>query len=673
MPTRFERANAIRALAMDAVQQAKSGHPGMPMGMADIAEVLWVDFLNHAPTDPHWPNRDRFVLSNGHGSMLLYSLLYLSGYDLSLDELKAFRQLHSKTPGHPEYGITPGVETTTGPLGQGLANAVGMALAERHMAETFNTADFQLFSHYTYAFVGDGCLMEGISHEACSFAGTLGLHKLIVFWDDNGISIDGKVDTWFNENTALRFKAYNWHVIGPIDGHNPDDIAHAITEAKAQNKPSFIICKTQIGFGSPNLANSEKSHGAPLGDEEIAASKKALAWPHGPFEIPDIILQSWRQLQVAGNQKLASWNNLLENYKNKYPDKYQALMRRLHKQAPSAFMAESDAMIEATQVKANKVASRKASQHAINAYAPYFPELIGGSADLTGSNNTNWNESKTIKKSTFAGNYLHFGVREFAMSAMANGMAVYGGIIPFVGTFLVFSDYAKNAVRLSALMRQQVIYIFTHDSIGLGEDGPTHQPIEQLAMLRLTPHTDVWRPADETETFVAWQQALLATENPSCLALSRQGLPPLPRSQTQLKNIQKGGYVLYEPKNNLQAIIIATGSEVTRALDAAWLNEKAGIATRVVSMPCTRRFDAQTDAYKASVLPPQIKNRVAVEAAASDFWYKYVGLAGKVVGLNTFGESAPIDDVYNALGITTENIAKAVAQTLNNTKSEFMS
>lgn len=665
MPTRRELANAIRFLSMDAVQKANSGHPGMPMGMADIAQVLWQDYMAHDPAHPDWPNRDRFIISNGHGSMLLYSILHLTGYDMSLDDLKQFRQLHSKTPGHPEYGYAPGIETTTGPLGQGLANAVGMAIAEERLAAEFNQPDITLIDHYTYVFLGDGCLMEGISHEVCSLAGTLALNKLIAFWDDNGISIDGNVEAWFTDNTPKRFESYGWHVIANVDGQSADAVNKAIQEARAiKDKPTLICCKTTIGYGAPHAAGSHKCHGAPLGAAEIEETRKALNWPYAAFEIPDQIYSGWNAKE-AGAKRYTEWQAIWERYQAQYPEKADDLNRRWHKQLPADWQRVSEDYIALTQQKTESIASRKASQNALNAYAPILPELFGGSADLTESNLTNWQESHWFCRKNRTGNYFSFGVREFGMSAIANGMALYGGFIPYVGTFLTFVDYARNAVRMAALMKQQVIFVYTHDSIGLGEDGPTHQPVEHAAMLRLTPNMTVWRPADAVESAVAWQQAIEHHTGPSSLLLSRQSLPCQPRSVEQLKDIKRGGYVLSGDRSQKPALIlIATGSEVTLAEQAAFKLRERQQTVWVVSMPCTEYFDAQDQAYRDSVLPPDVSKRIAIEAASADYWYKYVGLQGKVIGLNRYGESAPAADVFKALGFSVENIVKTAMDLL---------
>jgi len=651
-------ANAIRALSMDAVQQANSGHPGMPMGMADIAVGLWNEHLQHNPTDPHWLNRDRFVLSNGHGSMLLYSLLHLSGYDLSIEELKNFRQLHSKTPGHPEYGITVGVETTTGPLGQGVSNAVGMALAEKLLAEEFNRPGHQIIDHYTYVFLGDGCLMEGISHEVCSLAGTLKLNKLIALWDDNGISIDGKVVSWFNEDTPKRFEAYGWNVIRDVDGHDAEAVSAAITKAKKSDKPTLICCKTAIGKGSPNMAGSDKVHGSPLGATEIAATRVALNWPYAPFEIPKDIYAAW-DFKKRGQALEHEWNKQFQAYKNKYPELASELQRRMQGDLSKDFSATLNAYLKTCESKAESVATRKASQNAIEALAPAVPEFMGGSADLTGSNLTNWSSCKAVRGDQW-GNHINYGVREFGMSAIMNGIALHGGYIPFGGTFLTFSDYSRNALRMAALMKLRSIFVFTHDSIGLGEDGPTHQSVEQVASLRLIPNLMVWRPCDTTESGVAWGAAIERKNGPSALIFSRQTCPFVSRSAAQVKEIARGAYVLRDPKSTkLDAVMIATGSEVALALQAAQQLEKDGIGVRIVSMPSTTVFDQQDAAYKAKVLPANIP-RIAVEAGVSDFWWKY-GCAA-VHGVDTFGESAPAPQLYEYFGLTSDQIAKTVKQ-----------
>lgn len=640
-------ANAIRALSMDAVEKARSGHPGMPMGMADIATVLWREFLQHNPSNPNWMNRDRFVLSNGHGCMLLYSVLHLTGYDLSINDIQNFRQLHSKTPGHPEYHLTPGVEATTGPLGQGIAMAVGMALAEKKLAEHFNEAQFSVVNHHTYVFVGDGCLMEGISHEACSLAGTLGLGKLIVFYDDNGISIDGPVSGWFRDNTAERFRAYHWQVIEHIDGHDPEAIRKAIIEAHADHKrPTLICCKTQIGFGAPNFAGSEKTHGAPLGEKEIALTKVALQWPYAPFEIPSEIKSEW-DAKEAGAEKEKAWQQLFLSYEKKFPEKAAELIRRTQSQLPKNFAAENAAFIQKTCQDAKLAATRKMSQQCLQFYQTLLPELLGGSADLTESNNTKVSD-----------NYIHYGVREFAMSAIMNGLALHRGLIPFGGTFLVFSDYARNAVRLSALMQQKVIYVYSHDSIGLGEDGPTHQPIEQASALRLIPGLHVWRPCDLTETAVAWSQAL-QHNGPSCILLTRQTVPP--QLHVQTNDIARGAYILFEPKNKLTGIAIATGSEVQLAVAAARALESDNIFIRVVSMPCCEQFKKQDAAYREKILPSHITKRVAIEAGVKDYWYQF---ANHVIGIDTFGASAPEKELWKAYHFTLDDIQQQLRKIL---------
>lgn len=650
-----ELANAVRMLSIDAVNQAQSGHPGMPLGMADIATVLWKKFLKFNPKNPHWFNRDRFVLSNGHGSMLLYSLLHLTGYNLDINELKNFRQLHSKTPGHPEHGHTPGVETTTGPLGQGLANSVGMALAERVLASHFNHDHYNLVDHYTYTFAGDGCLMEGISHEACSLAGTLGLGKLIVFYDDNGISIDGKVESWFTDDTTSRFKAYNWQVIGPIDGHDADQIEQAISAARENTtQPSLIICKTVIGLGS-SVAGSEKAHGSPLSAQDINNVREFFNWKHAPFEIPDSIYKQWDHRE-QGDKEEQQWLQLLHEYRLQYPSEHDEFLRRANGDLPDDWQEISAGFLKQCLNNEKAIATRKASQQCIEFFAPILPEMFGGSADLTGSNNTDWSGSKAITAHNFSGNYLYYGVREFAMAAIMNGLAVHGGFIPYGGTFLVFADYARNAIRLSALMKQRVIYVLTHDSIGLGEDGPTHQPIEHIAMLRMTPGMTVWRPADLMETAVAWQQSLEHHNGPSALLLSRQNLPALAHGTDAADLIKKGGYIIADCEGKPDAILIATGSEVQLAITAAEKAKARGLQVRVVSMPCAERFLAQSDAYKNQVLPGQVRTRIAIEAASSAYWHQFVGFDGVVIGLDCFGVSAPATDAFNYLGITVEKI-----------------
>ncbi|MDO4700135.1 MAG: transketolase [Moraxella sp.] len=652
-------ANAIRILAMDAVQKANSGHPGAPMGMADIADVLWREFLKHNPKNANWANRDRFVLSNGHGSMLLYALLHLSGYDLSLDDIKNFRQLHAKTAGHPEYGYADGIETTTGPLGQGIANAVGFALAEKTLAGQFNKPDNAIIDHHTYCFVGDGCLMEGISHEACSLAGTLGLGKLIVYYDDNGISIDGEVEGWFSDDTAKRFDAYGWQVL-KVDGHDSEQIRQAtITAKKETNKPTLIICKTVIGLGSPNKQGKEDCHGAPLGVDEIALARVELGWENGePFAISDEIYKAWNALE-KGQVLEQAWQDKFADYQTKYPNEAKELQRRLSGELPSDFIAKADKFIALCNDKGENIATRKASQNALNALAPALPEVLGGSADLAGSNLTLWSSAKGVQ--THAdGNYVHYGVREFAMTAIANGVALHGGFIPFTATFLMFMEYARNAVRMSALMKQRVINIYTHDSIGLGEDGPTHQPVEQIASLRQTPNHFTWRPCDTVETAVAYKSALLSAHAPTSLILSRQNLPHQARSDEQITLIEKGGYILAKEQGELQAIIIATGSEVELAMKAYQALSGEGVGVRVVSMPCCEVFAQQSADYRESVLPSAVRARVAVEAGISDYWYKFVGLDGKVIGMTTFGESAPAKALFKHFGITSEAVIQAV-------------
>ncbi|MBK8325959.1 MAG: transketolase [Moraxellaceae bacterium] len=652
-------ANAIRALAMDAVQKANSGHPGAPMGMADIAEVLWRGVLKHNPKTPQWINRDRFVLSNGHGSMLQYALLHLTGYDLSIEDLKQFRQLHSRTPGHPEYGYTVGVETTTGPLGQGLANAVGFALAEKTLAAQFNRDGFNVIDHHTYCFLGDGCLMEGISHEVSSLAGTLKLGKLIAFYDDNGISIDGEVEGWFTDNTAQRFAAYGWQVIGQIDGHDSEAIRAAIIEAHADTtRPTLIICKTVIGCGSPNKQGKEDCHGAPLGAAEIVATREAMGWEYGAFEVPEDIYEAW-DCSVKGDVLEKNWQGQFNAYQKAHPELAQELTRRLKGELPASFELEAKAYIQEVASKGETIASRKASQNALNAFGPLLPELLGGSADLAGSNLTLWKGCHGVQENP-AGNYVFYGVREFGMSAIMNGIALHGGFIPYGATFLIFMEYARNAVRMSALMKQRVIYVFTHDSIGLGEDGPTHQPIEQLASLRGTPNMSVWRPADAVESAVAWLSALQKNNGPSSLVFSRQNLAHLERDALQLDNISRGAYTLVEETGVLEAIIIATGSEVELAVKAQQALTAQGKGVRVVSMPCVDVFMAQDVVYRNKVLPPEVRARVAVEASHVDYWYKFVGLDGKVIGMTTFGESAPIKDLYQHFGITVDAVVNAV-------------
>lgn len=663
MPTRSDLANAIRALSMDAVQKAKSGHPGAPMGMADIAQVLWADYLKHNPANPEWFDRDRFVLSNGHGSMLIYSLLHLSGYDLSIDDLKNFRQMHSKTPGHPEYGYTPGVETTTGPLGQGIANAVGMALAEKVLAAQFNRDQHDIVDHYTYAFMGDGCMMEGISHEVCSLAGTLGLGKLIAFYDDNGISIDGEVDGWFTDDTVKRFESYGWQVIPRVSGHDPEEIKQAIETARENaDQPTLICCKTIIGFGSPNKEGKEDCHGAPLGDDEIKLTREKLGWPHAPFEIPADIKQAW-DAKAEGARQQAAWEEKFAAYQAAYPELASEFVRRMKGELPGNFADVAEQFIQSVDAKAETIASRKASQNAIEALAPNLPELFGGSADLAGSNLTLWSGAQGVSAADPSGNYGFYGVREFGMSAMINGMTLHGGFRPYGATFLIFMEYARNAIRMAALMKQPVIHVYTHDSIGLGEDGPTHQPVEQLAAMRATPNLNTWRPADAVESAVAWVCAIESTETPNCLVFSRQNLPHQMRSAEQIADIRKGGYVLKASAGQPDAVLIATGSEVTLAMEAATTLEAQGKAVQVVSMPCTDVFDQQDAAYKASVLPAGVK-RFAIEAAAKDFWYKYVGLEGGIIGMSSFGESAPAGELFKHFGITADALVSLVNETL---------
>ncbi|MHC5130453.1 transketolase [Pseudomonas glycinis] len=655
MPSRRERANAIRALSMDAVQKANSGHPGAPMGMADIAEVLWRDYLKHNPSNPSFADRDRFVLSNGHGSMLIYSLLHLTGYDLSIDDLKQFRQLHSRTPGHPEFGYTPGVETTTGPLGQGLANAVGFALAEKVMGAQFNRPGHNIVDHHTYVFLGDGCMMEGISHEVASLAGTLGLGKLIAFYDDNGISIDGEVEGWFTDDTPKRFEAYNWQVIRNVDGHDPEEIKTAIETARKSAQPTLICCKTTIGFGSPNKQGKEDCHGAPLGDAEIALTRQALNWNHGPFEIPAEIYAEW-DAKEAGRAVEAEWDQRFAAYSAAFPTEANELIRRLSGELPADFSEKASAYIAEVAAKGETIASRKASQNTLNAFGPLLPEMLGGSADLAGSNLTLWKGCKGVSAEDASGNYMYYGVREFGMTAIMNGVALHGGLVPYGATFLMFMEYARNAVRMSALMKKRVIHVYTHDSIGLGEDGPTHQPIEQLTSLRSTPNLDTWRPADAVESAVAWKNALERKDGPSALIFSRQNLEHQERDAGQIANISRGGYVLKDCAGEPELILIATGSEVGLAVQAFDKLTEQGRKVRVVSMPCTSAFDAQDAEYKQSVLPLQVSARIAIEAAHADFWFKYVGLEGRVIGMTTYGESAPASALFEEFGFTLENI-----------------
>lgn len=662
MPSCRERANAIRALSMDAVQKAKSGHPGAPMGMADIAEVLWNDYLRHNPGNPQWANRDRFVMSNGHGSMLVYSLLHLTGYDLSIEDLKNFRQLHSKTPGHPELGYTPGVETTTGPLGQGIANAVGMALAEKVLGAQFNRDGFPVVDHHTYVFLGDGCLMEGISHEVCALAGTLGLSKLVAFYDDNGISIDGEVEGWFTDDTPARFEAYGWQVVRNVDGHDAEEIRMAVETAHKSDRPTLICCKTVIGFGSPNKQGKENCHGAPLGDDEIALTREALGWSHPPFEIPDEIYAEW-DARSRGLEAENAWEQLFSAYAETYPELAAEFRRRMAGELPATFSEQAAAYIQDVVAKEDSIASRKASQNTLNAFGPLLPEFLGGSADLAGSNLTLWQGCKPLTRDDANGNYVFYGVREFGMSAIMNGVALHGGFIPYGATFLIFMEYARNAVRMSALMKQRVIYVFTHDSIGLGEDGPTHQPVEQLASLRMTPGLDTWRPADTLESAVAWKHALERHDGPSALIFSRQNLPYQSRSAEVQAQIVRGGYILKDCEGLPELILLATGSEVGLAVQAYEHLSAIGRKVRVVSMPCTRVFDAQDAEYRQTVLPLEVSARIAVEAAHADYWYKYVGLDGRVLGMTTFGESAPAGQLLEAFGFTVDNLV-AMAEDL---------
>ena len=645
---------------MDAVQKANSGHPGAPMGMADIAEVLWNDYLRHNPANPHWFNRDRFIMSNGHGSMLLYALLHLTGYALSLDEIKNFRQLHSKTPGHPEHGVTPGVETTTGPLGQGLANAVGMALAEALLAAEFNRDGLDIVDHYTYVTVGDGCLMEGLSHEACSFAGTLGLGKLIALYDDNGISIDGEVDGWFADETVKRFEAYGWHVVPAVDGHDSAAVARALEAARAERgRPSLICCKTVIGWGAPTKQGTEACHGSALGEAEVAKAREFLAWPHAPFVIPDEIYAAW-DARAQGASLEAEWELVFADYARKYPELAREFSRRIAGDLPAVWPDTAAAYIAATQTKAELIASRKASQNALNAFGPLLPELLGGSADLAESNLTRWSGSRPVKPGHLDGNYINYGVREFGMAGVMNGAALHGGFIPYGGTFLVFSDYARNAIRLAALMGVRSIFVLTHDSIGVGEDGPTHQPVEHAASLRLMPNLSVWRPGDAVESAVAWQLAIERSTGPSALLFSRQNLPHQARTPEQIAEIARGGYVLVDCEGEPEAIVIATGSELSLAVEAAASLRDKGRKVRVVSMPCCDRFDQQDAGYRQQVLPQDVWARVAIEAGVSDYWWKYVGLRGAVIGVDRYGESAPGGAVYKHLGITAERVVEAV-------------
>ncbi|MEZ9297762.1 transketolase [Vibrio splendidus] len=663
MPSRKDLANAIRALSMDGVQQANSGHPGAPMGMADIAEVLWRGHLNHNPANPEWADRDRFILSNGHGSMLIYSLLHLAGYELSIEDLKNFRQLHSKTPGHPEYGYAPGIETTTGPLGQGITNAVGMAMAEKALAAQFNKEGHDIVDHYTYAFMGDGCLMEGISHEACSLAGTLGLGKLVAFWDDNGISIDGEVEGWFSDDTPKRFEAYGWHVIPAVDGHDSDAINAAIEAAKADPRPTLICTKTIIGFGSPNKAGTHDCHGAPLGADEITATKAALGWEHGPFEIPADIAAEWNAKE-AGAAKEAAWNAKFDAYAAAHPELAAEFKRRTSGELPAEWEEKANAIIADLQANPANIASRKASQNALEAFGAMLPEFMGGSADLAPSNLTMWSGSKSLEANDFSGNYIHYGVREFGMTAIMNGIALHGGFVPYGATFLMFMEYARNAMRMAALMKVQNIQVYTHDSIGLGEDGPTHQPVEQIASLRLTPNMSTWRPCDQVESAVAWKLAIERKDGPSALIFSRQNLAQQPRDAEQVANIAKGGYILKDCEGKPELILIATGSEVELAVSAAAELTAEGKKVRVVSMPATDAFDKQDAQYRESVLPADVTARIAVEAGIADFWYKYVGFGGKIIGMTTFGESAPAGELFKMFGFTTENVVNTAKELL---------
>ncbi len=656
-------ANAIRALSMDGVQQANSGHPGAPMGMADIAEVLWRSHLNHNPSNPEWADRDRFVLSNGHGSMLIYSLLHLAGYELSIDDLKNFRQLHSKTPGHPEYGYAPGIETTTGPLGQGITNAVGMALAEKALAAQFNKEGHDIVDHFTYVFMGDGCLMEGISHEACSLAGTLGLGKLIAFWDDNGISIDGHVEGWFSDDTPKRFEAYGWHVIPAVDGHDSAAINAAIEAAKADPRPTLICTKTIIGFGSPNKSGSHDCHGAPLGAEEIAATRKELGWEHGPFEIPQEVYAEW-SAKEAGAAKEAAWNEKFAAYEAAYPELAAEFKRRVNGELPAQWEEKASQIIADLQANPANIASRKASQNALEAFGALLPEFMGGSADLAPSNLTMWSGSKSLEANDFSGNYVHYGVREFGMTAIMNGIALHGGFVPYGATFLMFMEYARNAMRMAALMKIQNIQVYTHDSIGLGEDGPTHQPVEQMASLRLTPNMSTWRPCDQVESAVAWKLAIERKDAPTALIFSRQNLAQQERTAEQVADIAKGGYILKDCAGKPELILIATGSEVELAVEAAAQLSAEGKQVRVVSMPSTDAFDKQDAAYRETVLPSDVTARIAIEAGIADFWYKYVGFGGKIIGMTTFGESAPAGELFKMFGFTTENVVNTAKELL---------
>ncbi|UTZ29237.1 transketolase [Vibrio campbellii] len=661
--TRKYLANAIRALSMDGVQQANSGHPGAPMGMADIAEVLWRSHLNHNPSNPEWADRDRFVLSNGHGSMLIYSLLHLAGYELSIDDLKNFRQLHSKTPGHPEYGYAPGIETTTGPLGQGITNAVGMAMAEKALAAQFNKEGHDIVDHFTYVFMGDGCLMEGISHEACSLAGTLGLGKLIAFWDDNGISIDGHVEGWFSDDTPKRFESYGWHVIPAVDGHDSEAINAAIEAAKADPRPTLICTKTIIGFGSPNKSGSHDCHGAPLGAEEIAATRKELGWEHGPFEIPQEVYAEW-SAKEAGAAKEAAWDEKFAAYEAAYPELAAEFKRRVNGDLPAEWEEKANQIIADLQANPANIASRKASQNALEAFGQMLPEFMGGSADLAPSNLTMWSGSKSLEANDFSGNYIHYGVREFGMTAIMNGIALHGGFVPYGATFLMFMEYARNAMRMAALMKIQNIQVYTHDSIGLGEDGPTHQPVEQIASLRLTPNMSTWRPCDQVESAVAWKLAIERKDAPSALIFSRQNLAQQERTAEQVADIAKGAYILKDSDGKPELILIATGSEVELAMKAAEQLTAEGNKVRVVSMPSADAFDKQDSAYRESVLPSDVTARIAVEAGIADFWYKYVGFDGRIIGMTTFGESAPADQLFEMFGFTVENVVNTAKELL---------
>ena len=664
MPARLELANAIRALSMDAVQKANSGHPGMPMGMADIAEVLWNDFLRHNPADPKWFNRDRFVVSNGHGSMLLYALLHLTGYDLPIEELKNFRQLHSKTPGHPEYGMTPGVETTTGPLGQGLANAVGMAIAEQALENRYNRDGFPLIDHYTYVFAGDGCLMEGISHEACSLAGTLALHKLVVFYDDNGISIDGETHGWFRDDTPGRFEAYGWQVIRNVDGHDPVELRQAIeTARKSRDKPTLICCKTIIGWGAPNKQGKEVAHGAALGDAEIALARETLKWPHPPFVVPAEVYQAW-DARTRGAQAQQQWNELFARYQKEFPEQAAELARRIQGELPADWAQATQALIGKALVADKSIATRKASHLVLHELAPKLPEILGGSADLTESNLTKWEGAKVVHPGNVNGNYIFYGVREFGMSAAMNGIALHGGFIPFGGTFLTFSDYARNALRMAALMKARSIFVYTHDSIGLGEDGPTHQSVEHVASLRIIPHLEVWRPCDLLETAVAWKEAIERHDGPTALALTRQNTEVLKHEPAHAEGAARGGYVVWEPSGTPDALIIATGSEVGLAVKAAQKAAETKHAVRVVSMPCVERFMKQDAAYRDRVLPPKVTRRLAIEAGISWFWRPLVGPQGDVIGVDRYGESAPAPAVFKLFGFTLENVLEKLAALL---------